>query len=356
MIESPNNYIRTMKVVLSPLLSILCIRSSFVASQQHVRLTTTTANFDLSITFEHGRNLSINELFRFESATSKLFHTELSTDASSNADRAMPDVIVSSVHVERMTNINGGVGLKLKSVVSVTFLDVGLYNALDIASIDGGLEANTAIDVASLLTKSVSSDDILEVLTTEQVVASDTTVLGFTFTEFEGSSDERGVTTTDTDIVSNSVNDGWPMFFAGVMITFLFLGIATVGAFVYNKEFRTSKKTGDDDSCNSIHFKCDDNIEVATTGILGGKGHHPQAKNDENAHPNSSAHRRNRLVDDANAAHDSNSPISPRSGVMSVSSKHPLGITKLESIITPRRPKRHSDRTPMQDIERLTRA
>jgi hypothetical protein len=342
-----------MKVVLLPLFSVICFRSSIVASQQHVRLTTTSANFDLSITFEQGRTLSINELFRFESATSKMFYTELSSDASSNADHAMPAVIVASVHVERMTNINSGVGLTLKSVVSVTFLDVGLYNALEIAPIDGGLEANTATDVASLLTKSVSSGDILEVLTAEQLVASDTTVLGLTFTDFEVSSDERGAAATDADIVSKSVNDGWPMFFAGVMITLLVLGIATVGAWVYNKEFRSSKKTGDDDSCNSIHFKCDDNVEAATTasGILGGKGHHPQAGNNENAHPNSSAYRRNRLVADFNAAHNSNSPISPRSGVVSVSSKHPLGISKLESILTPRRPKRHNDQTPMQDID-----
>ncbi|KAL3788415.1 hypothetical protein ACHAW5_001027 [Stephanodiscus triporus] len=342
-----------MKVVLLLLFSVICIRPSIVASQQHVRLTTTSANFDLSITFEQGRTLSINELFRFESATSKMFHTELSSDSISNADHAMPEVIVASVHVERMTKIDGGVGLTLKSVVSVTFLDVGLYNALEIAPSDGGLEANTATEVASLLTKSVSSGDILEVLAAEQLVASDTTVLGLTFTEFEGSSDERGAAATDADIVSKSVNDGWPMFFAGVMITLLFLGIATVGAWVYNKEFRSSKKTGDDDSCNSIHFKCDDNVEVATTasGILGGKGHHPQAGNDENAHPNSSAYRRNRLVADVNAARNSNSPISPRSGVVSVSSKHPLGISKLESILTPRRPKRYNDQTPMQDID-----
>ena len=68
------------------------------------------------------------------------------------------------------------------------------------------------------------------------------------------------------------------MFFAGGMITLLFLGITTVGAWIYNKEFRSSKKTGDDHSCNSIHIKCDDNIEVTTiaSGNLGGKGHHPR--------------------------------------------------------------------------------
>lgn len=359
-----------MIVVLSTLLSI-CISSFVMASQQHVRLTTKSANFDLSITFEQGQTFSINELFRFESATSKLFHAELSADAGSNAVHAMPDVILASVHVERMMNtksssaakLNDGMGLTLKSVVSVTFSDVGLYNSLEVVPIDGGLEVNTAPDVASLLTQSVSSGDILKVLTAEGLVAIDTTVLDLSFTEFDSSSSKRGVTATETDIVSSDVNDGWPMFFAGVMITLLLLGIATVGAWVYNKEFPSSKKTGDDDSCNSVHFKgdvnLDDVLEVATSasGILGGKGHHPKAENDENAHPNSSAYRRNRRVFfssshpdmDADASADI-FPVSPSP------SKHPLGITKLEKVLTPRRPKKHNDRTPMYDIEKLSRA
>ena len=337
-----------MKDFLSPLLSI-GISSFVVAAQQHVRLTTTSANFDLSITFEQGRTVpSINDLFRFESITSKLFYTGLSADAGSDADHAVPHVIVVSVHVEHMThdeyaptaNVNDGVGLSLKSVVSVTFSDVGLYNALEVAPVDGGLEVNTAPDVASLLTKRVSHSEILKVMIAEELVAKDTRVLSLSFTEFDGSSNVRGVTATETDIISRKKDDGLLMFFAGVMMTFLLLGIATVSAWVYKKEVSS---WDDHDSCKIVHFKGDANLEVASTasGILGGKGHHPQAENDENAHPNSLAYRRK-------------SPMSRKSGAVSASSKqHRLGITKMESVLTPQKSINLNDRTPMYNIERL---
>jgi hypothetical protein len=336
-----------MKVFLPPLLSI-GISSFVVAAQQHVRLTTTSANFNLSITYEQGRIVpSINDLFRFESATSKLFHEGLSADAGTDVDHVVPNAIVVSVHVEHMThdestaNVDDGVGLKLKSVVSVTFSDMGLNNALEVASVDGGgLDVNVDTDVASLLSKSVSHGDILRVMIAEGLVANDTRVLGLSFTEFDGSSNSRGVTATETNIIYRKKDDGLLMFFAGVMMTLLLLGIGTVSAWVYKKEVSS---WDDHDSCKSVHYKDNANVEDATTasGMLGGKGHHPRAENDENENPNSSAYRRK-------------SPMSRKSGTASVSSRHhPLGITRMESVLTPRKSTNLNDQAPMYDIERL---
>jgi hypothetical protein len=339
-----------MKVFLPPLLSI-GISSFVVAAQQHVRLTTTSANFDLSITYEQGRTVpSINDLFRFESATSKLFHEGLSADANTDADHVVPNAIVVSVHVEHMThdeytstttNVDDGVGLTLKSVVSVTFSDIGLNNALEVASVDGGgLDVNADTDVASLLSKSVSHDDILRVMIAEGLVANDTRVLVLSFTEFDGSSNSRGVTATESNIIYRKKDDGLLMFLAGVMMTLLLLSIATVSAWVYKREVSS---WDDHDSCKSVHFKDNANVEDATTasGMLGGKGHHPRAENDENTNPNSSAYRRK-------------SPMSRKSGAASVSSRHhPLGITRMESVLTPQKSKNLNDQAPMYDIERL---
>ncbi|KAL7536553.1 hypothetical protein ACHAXR_007238, partial [Thalassiosira sp. AJA248-18] len=247
----------------------------------------------------------------------------------------------------------------------------GLHMALEISPITEVGEENTGdTDVASILTKTVSSSDILKVLIASELVADDSTVLELSFTEFDGSPDERGVTATETDIVSRSKNEGWPMFIAGALITLVFVGIAGVGTWVYKKEFGDEKRSADGgSSSNSVHYNGDVNLdlEVATTasGVLGLKGHHPQA--DENVHPNeNNPFRRRRRgassssqTDNTTAfssAQDFSSPKTQKSGVASVSSKHPLGITsmrKLETFLTPQKAK--SDRVPLYDIVRLTK-
>lgn len=181
---------------------MLCLGSIIVAAdaykQQQVRLRTTAANFDLSISFDKGKQFSINELFRFEALTSKLFHTELSTaNGNSTSDHGTPDVIATNVHVTHMHNENHDtLGLTLKSVVSVIYSDVWLINALEVASSYGsGLD--TTPDAASLLKERVTAVDILNVLTADGLVIDETFVLELAFADFDGSSDEMGISVTE---------------------------------------------------------------------------------------------------------------------------------------------------------------
>mmetsp|Transcript_11706 Transcript_11706/g.21646 ORF Transcript_11706/g.21646 Transcript_11706/m.21646 type:complete len:368 (-) Transcript_11706:54-1157(-) len=361
-------------IVASLLLSI----SSGVESQQHIKLYTTSAKFNANFfNLEPGRTFSTNQHFQFESATSKLFHTELSIHASGEDENS--HVVVTSVHVERMGNDDAATAnlnydgdattattVTLESVVSVTFSDVGLYKAVKRSPIAGGWEDKTAPDVATILTKTVSSSDLLNVLIAADLITDDATV-ELSFAEFDGSPDERGVTTTPTEIVSKHINDGWPMFFAGVMITLLFVSIASVVFWLFKKEsghWPFTKNSADDGSCNSVHYEGDIDLEVTTTasGVLGLKGHHP---NNENIHPNKAYRRKRRGVSSSSKTHSTTdvstvwelgSPKTQKSGGMSVSSKHPLGITsmrKLDTFLTPQKPK--SDRVQIYDIERLTR-
>jgi len=358
------------------------------SQQQLVKLSTTSARFNLSITppDQGGAFFSTNQLFQFESATSKLFHEELPARIDSEgADHARSHVVVTSVHVERARMRNNDIDAEaedaaftLESVVSVTFSDVGLYGAMERAPITGaGLEddnAAQASNLAAMLTETISSSDIMMVLVGKELVADDDRILELSFTEFNGSTSERGVYATETDIVSKSVNDGWPMFFAGIMMSLLVVSIASVSHWLYRSNKNrsdygvpsTEKNTDDDGDCKSVHYNGDIDLEVATTasGILGLKGRHPQAENDENAHPNSMSYRRKRrytgqavIATGMGSGLDlMGSPKTQKSGAMSASSKHPLGITsmrRLDSFSTPQKPK--SDRVKVYDIQRLTR-
>lgn len=317
---------------------MLCLGSIIVAAdasqqQQQVRLRTTAANFDLSISFDKGKQFSINELFRFEALTSKLFHTELSTDnGNSTSDHGTPDLIATSVHVTHMNNENHDtLGLTLKSVVSVIYSDVGLINALEVASPYGsGLD--TTPDVATLLQERVTAVDILNVLTADGLVIDDTFVLELTFADFDNSSDEMGISVTEMNINTNdsSWSPSWRPFFGGLIDT---LGIIIIALFgfgivasllscVLGKDTIFSSKKGDDDN-RSVHYKYDVNdlnLDVVTSpnGILGGKGHFPRSRLDldENSNPNSYW----------------DSPKSMTSNVHSPPSKQPMGIAKMETI------------------------
>ena len=374
-----------MKGPLAPIALSSLLLSAFgpyvVESQQHVQLTTASAKFNLSLTpNEQGHTFSTYQHFQFESATSRLFHEALTNYVGGeDSGSAKSRVVVTSVHVERMktTNVDdtdeadSGAALSLESVVSATFSDVGLYQAVKVGLND---DTSSEPNLAAILTGTVSSSDVMKALIANELVAEDAKATEFSFTEFEGAIDERGVYATETDIVSKSVNDGWPMFFAGVMMTLLVVSIVSVAHWIRNKNKSISsshastiaEKNNADDArgCKSVHYVGDVDLEVATTasGVLGLKGHHPQAENDENAHPNrmmSYRGKRRGLQSSSGQTSSTSSeylsPGSPRTQ-KSASSKHPLGITsmrKLESFKTPPKPK--SDRLALYDVERLTR-
>ena len=256
---------------------------------------------------------------------------------------------------------------------------MGLYNAVKRSPIAGGWEDKTDPDLESMLTQTVSSTDILNVLIGEDLVEDDARVLELSFTEFDGSPTERGVTATQTEIVSTPQNDGWPMFFAGFMIALLFATIAVVGSWVFKKEtghwpFMQNKDAADDGSNRSVHFQGDVDLEemqmpispTATTasGVLGLKGYHPaEADLDaENFHPNSRAYRRKGRSSSSNSSSSKTDNTTNASIAQSETQKSgaKLGIVsmrRLNSFLTPQKPKSssHDARVSLYDVERLTR-
>lgn len=397
-------------IIVSLLIAWINIPYIIVEATQLIKLTTTSAKFDLVLGLNNGRVLSTYEQFKFESSMSKLFHNKLSGyyAASRDIDFARSRVVSTSVHVERMLttskvtnetdavatttkqNTNTRSSLSFKSIVSVTFSDVGMYKALKVAPITGGLETKVAPDVASHLTEIIASIDVLNVLTDEQLIANNdnSTEIDVSFAKFDGKADERGMIATETEILSSGKNNGgWPMFWAGMMFAFLIVSIVTVAAWIYKKEFpfvlSGTGKSGNNEeeagACKSVHYKQGDGDEVATTasGILGLKGMHPRAtfeENDENSHPNNgggSAYRRKKRhgsfspssqtegdTEDGSVRDDTVcfSPRTP-SGATTSTRRFPLGITsmrRLDSIRTPQ--KLENDRRPMYDLDRLTRS
>ncbi|KAL9190094.1 hypothetical protein ACHAXT_007305 [Thalassiosira profunda] len=353
--------------------ALLVGASPGAAGQQNVRLSTPSARFHLTLSAEPGETFTTHEHFQFESATSKLIHTSLSD--GEGADDASTSAVVTGVHVEKMRNsqpLRAGeivdaeetATLALESVVSVTFSEVGLHMALErSAVVDGSEDTN---DLAQILTKAVSSDDMHRALVAAELIPEEVKVLELSFSEFDGSVYERGVTATETDIVSKQKNDGWPMFFAGVLISVVLVSIVGVLYYVVKKERGEwpFDKSRDDRSNSSVHYNGDLDLEVATSasGVLGLKGHHPRASTDaENAHPNRNAYRRKTPGSSSSrtattSSHASTTGKTVRSGASRASSKHPLGITdmkRLSSFLTPQKAK--SDAMVMYDVERLTR-
>ena len=274
---------------------------------------------------------------------------------------------MTSVHVEHMENADGvgesPASLTLDSIVSVTFSEVGLAGA--IITTNPGESGGDVSNLASTLTKAVSSEDVMKALMNEGLVTDDTELLTLSFSQFDGTSEERGIFSTETEIVTKRKNDGWPMFFAGVMLSVLLVSIWLVGSWIYQKEqLDKSPSSEKQSSCRSVYYDGDVDLEDATTasGVLGLKGHHPVATQDENAHPNRMNRRKRRggssshktgATDDSSQC-DAFSPMSQRTAA-SASSKQPLGITsmrKLSTFLTPQKPK--SNRVNVYDIERLT--
>lgn len=298
----------------------------------------------------------MHEYFQFESATSKLFHTKLSEYDAPGYDS---HAVVTGVHVEKVVHDNAKI-MSVDSVVSVTFSEVGLSGAL-MRGID-----EEEHELADVLSTTVSNVDMMNVLL-DIGLADATSIAEMTFVPFTGSINERGVYSTDTDLISKKKNSSWPMFFAGVMISLILCGITAMGLYTYLNEngmwMRRQK------SNKSVVAEGDIDIENATTasGVLGLKGRHPEAEEKENAHPNHKRRSRkgqgaiiNSLTMDTDDVTDfedvelTPSSMTPQSCV-SAASRFPLGITsmrKLNTFMTPQRPK--SDKVVMYDVNRFS--
>ena len=350
------HHILTSTVLICTIINCLI---SVVESQQQIKLTTDSANFNLIIPAEQGNTYTTNEQFRFESVMSRLFHTKLSEYASSDVNSR---IIATNVNVERMRNPDKAkpwnkknkdgeeaeevlymkydgdedetsttpvvADLTLNSIVSTTSSDVGLHNALMIG------EVEEVPSLASVLRKIVSSDDILNALIAEDLIMDDDTpsITEFSFEDFE-EGEMRGVTATETEFVQRKGSNG-PM---GWAIFLLLVAILSGASYVYKQEyghwpFMKARSGGD---CDSVHFEgdIDDDIENATTasGVLGLKGGHPNAiANNENAHPNNMLVRRKSshrgLSSSSNQGRNVQSLSSPRTQTSGNSSKHPVGI------------------------------
>jgi len=354
---------------------------SVVESQQQIKLTTDSANFNLIIPAEQGRTYTTNEHFRFESVMSRLFHTKLSEYSSDVNSR----IIATNVNVERMRNPDKAkpwnkknkdgeeevlymkfdgeedektsttpvvADLTLNSVVSTTSSDVGLHNALTIG------EVEEVPSLASILSKIVSSDDILNALNAEDLVMVDDapSITEFSFEDFEDG-EMRGVTATETEFVQRKGSNG-PM---GWAIFFLIVAILSGASYVYKQEYGhwPFMKARSGDECDSVHFEgdIDDDIENATTasGVLGLKGGHPNAMaNNENAHPNMLVRRKSSHRGLSSSSNQGRSLSSPRTQTSGNSSKHPVGILPSKypvggNFLTPPQKKQSS-----RKLERLT--
>ena len=376
--KSYTHHILTSTVLICTIVNCLI---GVVESQQQIKLTTDSANFNLIIPAEQGHTYTTNEHFLFESVMSRLFHTKLSEYASSDVNSR---IIATNVNVERMRNPDKAkpwnkknkdgeeevlymkydgdededetpvvADLTLNSVVSTTSSDVGLHNALTIG------EVEEVPSLASILSKIVSSDDILNALITEDLVMVDDTpsITEFSFEDFEDG-EMRGVTATETEFVQRKGSNG-PM---GWAIFLLIVAILSGASYVYKQEYGhwPFMKARSGDECDSVHFEgdIDDDIENATTasGVLGLKGGHPNAiANNENAHPNNMLVRRkssNRGL--SSSSIQGRSLSSPRTQTSGNSSKHPVGILPSKypvggNFLTPPQKKQSS-----RKLERLT--
>lgn len=310
---------------------------------------------------------------------SKLFHVELLKWHGEGYDNS--HAVVTSVHVERMkedtvysSSGSGGAGdgsvsagekaLMLDSVVSVTFSDVELYGALN-----RGIEEEGAPDIAAILSKTITSDDVMKALKAAELATDETQVVDLSFAQFEGTINERGIYSTDTSLISTRKNNGTPMFFAGFLMAWLLASIAAVATWIYFKENEIAFMgcLWKERSNRSVRYEGDVDVENATTasGVLGMKGGwHPQAAKDvENTHPNRMTRRPRKsstsMGTKTNATDDESrmefSPDSRHSEATAATKPRPLGITsmrKLNSFLTPQ--KARSERIAKYQMERLT--
>lgn len=257
--------------------------------------------------------------------------------------------------------------LTMEAVVSVTFSQVGIYKALKRSPLTGGLEEKVAPNLASLLSKVISEEELFTTLVMSGIFPDGYSEdeLKVSFESFNGDFNERGMYSLgDTEIVSNGKNGGWAMFWAGIFFTLVFGSSIAVGSWVYKAEhghwpFIPNTEDSRDSAVHHHDNEDDEEMMVPTNGLLGLKGHHPSAASKENSHPNNTATRRRKRIGakESPSSYDE-SAFSPNSQASS-SSRHPLGIKSMRklntSFFTPQKPKSRGQMV-LYDVERLTKS
>ena len=338
-------------------------------SQQHIKLTTSSSSVIATITAESDGPLSPlsktspGDLFKFEYISSKLFHREL-TDHARDLDRSQ--VISTAVNVEEVSMVSGAdleitPSLVITMITTSTLSDVGLYKAVTRSPLTGGWQDKETKDLAPILQERVSSAGLLDELVASGLIQ-EGAALDLSFQAYTGSSNERGVTATETDILSEQ-KSGWLMFAAGFFMSLLVVTIISAAGFIYLRDSgKLAYWFGDGDGTGSVHYKGDIDVENATTasGLLGLIGHHPLADISNSGR----LHRRRKKSSSQGSTDDSSAPdtLSPTNSQLtngtSKRKKNPLGITSMSvncrsSFRTPQ--KVTSGKLVVYNAERLTR-
>jgi hypothetical protein len=351
---------RSLSTVIIVFLSVL----STTDAQQLVKIFTTYAAFSLQTSIpgtDPSFSVQTQQQFQFESASSKLFHNEIThRERGANDPYAGSRAVLTIVQVRDKFTVNDQ--LRMEGVVSVTFSQVGIYKALKRSPLTGGLEEKVAPDLASLLSEVISEEEIFPILVMSNIVAEGYSEdqLTVSFESFDGDINERGLYSFgDTEIISNGKNGGWAMFWSGIFFTIVFGGSIAVASWVYKFEhghwpfFPNVEQSRDIASHNDQDVQA---IVPTNDGLLGLKGHHPIAASKENSHPNSAARRRKRIGESPSSYDES--AFSPNTQA-TASSRHPLGIKSMRklntSFFTPQKVK-SSTQMVLYDVERLTRS
>ena len=361
-----------------------------VHAQQLIKIYTTYAKCRLSLPISNPSTFTVptQQQFQFESAASKLFHNEIThrdrgelNDPYANARAVLTTVQLNDVESGVTTKTTDAAFtmknlLTMEAVVSVTFSQVGIYKALKRSPLTGGLEEKVAPNLASLLSRVISSEELFSTLVMSGIIPPDDgyieEVLEVSFEKFDGDFDERGMYTMgDIEIVSNG-KSGFAMFMAGMFFTLVLGSSIAVGSWAYKSEhghwpFFPNLEGGPFPFPNSqesrdivVHSGEDDEGDAEMMlppqgGYLGLKGHHPiSSASKENSHPNGM---RKRIThSDESDFSPNKSDFSPNTQV-SASSKHPLGIKSMRklnaSFFTPQKPKTS---LVLYDVERLTKS
>ena len=360
---------KRLSIAISILSATLFSGTTNANAQQLIKVYTTSARLFISIPVnadDPSSFFSVNtqNQFQFESASSKLFHNEISNrEPGANDPYANSRAVQTTVQVNDVES-EANILLTMEAVVSMTFSQVGIYKALQRSPLTGGVEEKVAINLASLLSKVISKDELTNTLVMAGIIPDgyDEDLLEVTFESFDGDSDERGMYTKgEMQIVSNGKNGGWAMFFSGIFFTLVFGSSIAVGSWVYKTQHGHWPFPPNIVESKDIVIHHDEDVEsaelvVQNDGYLGLKGHHPSAASKENSHPNGAAYRRKRIGNSTSGADDE--AYDDNATQATFSSKHPLGIKSIRKLntpfFTPQKPK--SRPSLMYDVERLTKS
>ncbi len=359
-------HLPTMKSRLSTVIIVfLSVVLTAADAQQLIKIFTTYATFRLQTSIPE-KDVQTQQQFQFESAASKLFHNDIThRESGANDPYANSRAVLTTVQVSDKYTVNNL--LTMEGVVSVTFSQVGIYKALKRSPLTGGVEEKVAPDLASLLSKVISEEELFTILVLSGIVPEgyNEDQLKVSFESYDGDFNARGMYSLgDTEIVSNGKNGGWAMFWAGVFFTLVFGGSTAVVSWLYKFEhghwpfFPNNEESRGDIVVHHDEDEEDEDVEmiVPTNGLLGLKGHHPSAASKENSHPNSAARRRKRIGESPSSYDES--AFSPNTQA-TPSSRHPLGIKSMRKLntpfFTPQKPT-SSRQMVLYDVERLTKS